>query len=1370
MYIQKSSGEKYGGNNPYGGRSLGIKFGIMMIAILLLNDSANASNVSSLTIDQLPPEVKENVTLYSSGAYSATNLKVGEYEKYISIIPSTVGNFWDIIGAIATAITDGIDEWVADTLKRETGIAISESAGGEVAGRAFSLGYDYYSLFKDCKSVEKTSCALSIAAMIGSDVGHDLDERIDEAFRFYDYPVSGDLDIIMLYTDGMFNDYEKEPGKVYIIHDNGTRTYYKNPNTGKFVFYNQSIFRSELYYIIEPYLIGLVDSGSSGQDQIDYDGNYDLLWSSSLKNFRTRIEESPTTDFINPSYISYTTDRIYHINNQLDGTYYYRVKSCDDLICSNWSNIIRIVVSHPPPSDNEKPSLTITNPSNGQTFTNPTITVSGTASDNVGVSKVEIRVGIGNWQTASGTTSWSKTLNLASGSNMIYARATDTSGNIQETNEIVYYNTITIPNLFYSVYESPDPVSSYGSSMVTVYASRDIGGLPIENAEVLLFTSPGGSLDPDRGYTDVNGYFKSIYTPPVVSTSTQYWIQASVSKPGYTSLWTSVSDQITVNPPSNDPLYVQVYEYPDPVTAGGTSYVDVYVHAWNGLVPGASVCVSANGGTLTPECGVTDSRSHFNSIYTAPVITASQQFTINATASKGGYANGKGFDLINVNPPNDPPIEPNNPSPTDGADDQSLDTTLNWNGGDPDSGDTVTYTVFLDADPNPTTQKCVGTSLSCVVSGLSQSTTYYWKVMASDGKASPISGKIWNFTTQAPPPGDTTPPTSIKALINTSFEPNYINWSWIDPDDSDFSKVMIYIDGLFQKNVSKGYQSYTASGLTGSADYTISTRTVDTSGNMNQTWLTHIARTAEEQETLLSPVQEQWNKSYGGTNYDTAFSVNQTSDGGYIIAGQTKIDAAGNYDALLVRTNADGVELWNKTFGGSGWDDAKSVQQTVDGGYIFAGTYHYDEFSYYNDAWLIKTDSNGVQQWSRPFGIAGDDSANSVQQTADGGYIVAGKAGANGDVLLIKTNSDGIQQWIKNFGGSTADGEAYSVRQTSDGGYVLAGMRWGWGGGDTIRGLWLIKTDSNGNEQWNRVFGGQNDLARSVRQTFDGGFIISGYTSKYGAGGYDVWLIKTDSSGFEQWNRTFGGSNGDIAYSVQQATDGGYFIEASTNSNIANGNGAWLIKTDATGHELWNKTFGGSAASGQQTSDGGFILAGEKGGDMWLVKVSKEDRTPPVLTFISPTPANMGVTAQDWVFINMNASESLSKALLEWNGINETMSSLAYDWHKNKTSLRNGVYEYRVWGEDRAGYWNVSETRSLTIAQNNPPNVPSNPSPANGAIDQSISPTLSWTGGDPDTGDAVIYIVYLDTSSSPTTLKCSSTSLSCNPGTLNYNT
>jgi len=354
-------------------------------------------------------------------------------------------------------------------------------------------------------------------------------------------------------------------------------------------------------------------------------------------------------------------------------------------------------------------------------------------------------------------------------------------------------------------------------------------------------------------------------------------------------------------------------------------------------------------------------------------------------------------------------------------------------------------------------------------------------------------------------------------------------------------------------------------------------------------------------------------KTYGGWSYDSATSVQQTSDGGYIVAGSTTSFGAGKRDIFLIKTDAEGNIIWAKTYGGTEDEFASSVQQTSDGGYIVAGwTNSFGTGSY--DFLLIKTDANGNIIWAKTYGGTDDDRAFSVQQTSDGGYIVAGSTWSFDavvyDAFLIKTDANGNIQWAKTYEVIALD-NALSVQQTSDGGYIVAGYT------VTISGvgadIFLIKTDEKGNIQWAKTYGGRSwDDASSVQQTSDGGYIVAGGTYSFGAGGRDIFLIKTDAKGNIIWAKTYGGTNDDGAFSVQQTSDGGYILAGETNSFGAGGVDIFLIKTDANGNIIWAKTYGRTnkdgASSVKQTSDGGYILAGTTisfgagGADIFLIK------------------------------------------------------------------------------------------------------------------------------------------------------------------------
>lgn len=364
---------------------------------------------------------------------------------------------------------------------------------------------------------------------------------------------------------------------------------------------------------------------------------------------------------------------------------------------------------------------------------------------------------------------------------------------------------------------------------------------------------------------------------------------------------------------------------------------------------------------------------------------------------------------------------------------------------------------------------------------------------------------------------------------------------------------------------------------------------------------------------------EEWREFYGGPLFDKAYSVLETSDGGYIIAGQTASSGAGWDDFWLFKVDSQGDEVWRKTYGGPGIERARCVKPTSDGGYILAGrTDSYGEGG--ADFWLVKTDGEGGEEWNRAYGGPQDDFAFSAQQTLDGGYIIAGYTGSYGeggvDFWLVKTDERGNVSWSMTYGGVASD-VAYSVEQTPDGGYIVAGQTDSCGPGGT--NLWLVKTDELGNMTWDRTYGGnEDDRAASILQTSDGGYVVAGSTKSYGEGKWDLWLVKVDKNSDEEWNRAFGGPESDGANSVMQTSDGGYIVVGETNSYVGRGADFFVIKTDAGGKEEWRKSFDGIAFevahSVQQTSDGGYIVVGEtaacEGGvgcdwDAFIVKLKK---------------------------------------------------------------------------------------------------------------------------------------------------------------------
>jgi hypothetical protein len=303
-----------------------------------------------------------------------------------------------------------------------------------------------------------------------------------------------------------------------------------------------------------------------------------------------------------------------------------------------------------------------------------------------------------------------------------------------------------------------------------------------------------------------------------------------------------------------------------------------------------------------------------------------------------------------------------------------------------------------------------------------------------------------------------------------------------------------------------------------------------------------------------------WNMTYHGPEPWVGFTVHQTSDGGYIIIGST-ITVHGTWNnSLLIKTDERGNELWHQILGGVYPDRTLSGQQTNDSGYIMTGLTTLNGTT--DSLWLIKTDSNGIEQWNRTYG---QGLGNSVQQTTDNGYIITGETWGvmtPTHITAVKTDFYGNLEWNKTYE-TPFDDYGSAVQQTADDGYVIFG--------DSYRGemphgrsvAFLIKTDTQGNEQWNMSYGndtGEDTHGASIRQTSDHGFIMTGMqVSNSTPGWYNIWLVRTDREGRIQWERTFNSEgfsdNFDQGTSVQQTTDGGYIVIGTSSDYVI-----WLIK------------------------------------------------------------------------------------------------------------------------------------------------------------------------------------------------------------------
>ncbi len=526
---------------------------------------------------------------------------------------------------------------------------------------------------------------------------------------------------------------------------------------------------------------------------------------------------------------------------------------------------------------------------------------------------------------------------------------------------------------------------------------------------------------------------------------------------------------------------------------------------------------------------------------------------------------------------------------------------------------------------------------------------------------------------------------------------------------------------------------------------------------------------SQEQDTL-------WSQIWGVGFCDHANDVDQTMDGGFIAFGSHYNDREG----VIVKFDSLGEAEWYQDFvAGTGNCGFQSGQQTSDGGFICAGSI-YDQILYY-DFWLVKTDDEGVLEWEQTYGTNTSEECNCVQQTTDGGYVLAGYVGsAHSDWWLIKTDEDGEIEWDQTYGNESTD-KSYSVKQTNDGGYILTGFSYITD--ESNCNLWLLKTDSEGNQEWLSEFGisadDANDYGYDVIQTSDGGYAVIGETRSYGAGGSDAWLIKTDEDGLEEWNQTYGGERTESGNSLQQTLDGGFIIAGDGMPADIGGSDFCVIKTNMEGEEEWSHSYGAGqierALSVELTTDGGFIVSGftnsfgVNGSDMWLFRYEG---------LLSPTPFHLLTpTDAEWLTINDTTEIPFSWGISSSLNPDETV---AFDLHihagygdiDSLTSIRDIVetdtaltvqqllgleywdsaincswYVEAIAGMDTTSSMDTFSFRIMPHIFDYPPSEFTLLSPEDDAlieVDESLVIDFAWQSStDPNPDDTVVYDVII---------------------------
>lgn len=493
----------------------------------------------------------------------------------------------------------------------------------------------------------------------------------------------------------------------------------------------------------------------------------------------------------------------------------------------------------------------------------------------------------------------------------------------------------------------------------------------------------------------------------------------------------------------------------------------------------------------------------------------------------------------------------------------------------------------------------------------------------------------------------------------------------------------------------------------------------------------------------------QWQDTFGGSDREEFRSIVVPSDGGCVVAGwsrSTNGDIEGYHggnDVLLVKYDASGNIVWKKTFGGSGYDEARALRQTSDNGFVICGytmstdgdataTHNYSEY------WIIKTNAEGQLLWQKSYGGGSEDIANDIRQTADGGYIVVGESRSNtlnsdlahhyagNDVWILKLDALGDKQWEKNYGGSGED-TGRSIFQTADGNYIFSANTdsydhdvvgvhdpYNYTGSYVNRDFWIVKINATGTILWQTCVGGNGSEASlgapATALTADGGLIVAGEIYANWAPSqfvrYNCKLAKLSADGAIEWEKVYGGTYDDRAYAVVQTSDGGYAFAAEAQSGLPEVVGIhgsstslgyygdiWLVKTDAVGNVQWKKCYGGNSTETPyalaQSADDGFLLAGTSGtatgdvaanagiNDAWLIKLSAATLGTQIQDALSPFTLYPNPATNE-----LRLSGTTVKSYLVFDNLGRTVKQGASTTTIDLADLQRGSYILRVCTDD----------------------------------------------------------------------------------------